>query len=68
MSLKLKIGMMIILKYNIKEFDLINDNILVHNKYKKELIKSDSFISDNIIFEFCSSECKISLNVFCLFF
>lgn len=27
-------------KYNIKSYDVINDNILIHNKYKKELISN----------------------------
>ena len=27
-------------QYNIKTYDIINDNILIHNKYKKELINN----------------------------
>ena len=35
-------------KYNIKQYDIINDNIIIHNKYKKELmnLKHNKYIID----------------------
>ena len=35
-------------KYNIKQYDIINDNVIIHNKYKKELmnLKYNKYILD----------------------